>query len=238
EREEVTATVHNIDIAATATTIDPGDSVTLTASSTNPNYTYEWTWDGGSATGATITVTPSSHTTYTVTATDSTDPTCQNSAEIQIIVFNTAMCDDLEITSTIDGGICESGTTVLQATGSGTGDNIYWYNAPTGGNLVGQGTNFTTPNLTATTSFWVSEVLLEAGGGALTGQGKPTYTVASPTGNTGTGGLAFNAVESFVIEEVTLYSNTTVGGNIPSIQLQTITGTLIAEINNIPVPAA
>src|SRR5690554_979987 len=240
EREEVTATVHNIDIAATATTIDPGASTTLTASSTNPNYTYVWTWDGSTATGATITVTPASHTTYTVTATDSTDPTCQNSAEIQIIVFNTAMCDDLEITSVTDGGICESGSTVLQAVaGSGLADaQIYWYNAPTGGNVVGQGTEFTTPNLTTTTSFWAAEVLLEAGGGTLSGQGKPTYTAASPTGNTGTGGLAFTATESFSIVDVTLYSNTTAGGTIPSIQLQTITGTLIAEINNIPVPAA
>src|SRR5690554_4551778 len=205
DRVEVTATVHNIDIAATATTIDPGASTTLTASSTNPNYTYVWTWDGSTATGATITVTPASHTTYTVTATDSTDPTCQNSAEIQIIVFNTAMCDDLEITSVTDGGICESGSTVLQAVaGSGLADaQIYWYNAPTGGNVVGQGTEFTTPNLTTTTSFWAAEVLLEAGGGTLSGQGKPTYTAASPTGNTGTGGLAFTATESFsIVDEI------------------------------------
>src|SRR5690554_810653 len=210
DREEVTATVHTIDIAATATTIDPRDSTTLTASSTNPNYTYVWTWDGGTATGATITVTPATHTVYTVTATDSTDPTCQNSTEIQIIVFSTAMCDDLEITSVTDGGICESGTTVLQATGSGTGDNIYWYNAPTGGNLVGQGTNFTTPNLTTTTSFWASEVLLEAGGGTLSGLGQlaPSQAISA----TSNSGLFFTATEPFTLVSVEVHSNTAAGG--------------------------
>src|SRR5690554_6563902 len=234
EREEVTATVHNIDIAATATTIDPGDSVTLTASSTNPNYTYEWTWDGGSATGATITVTPSSHTTYTVTATDSTDPTCQNSAEIQIIVFSTTLCNMLEITSTTDGGICESGSTVLQATGGGTGDNIYWYDAATGGNLVGQGTEFTTPNLTTTTSFWASEVLLADGQGVATGQAK--LTPDTTTGYTQNAGLEFVATDSFTIVDVEAYSNAVNGTSIPSLELQDASGNVLQSISNVPIP--
>src|SRR5690554_5744334 len=234
EREEVTATVHNIDIVATATTIDPGDSVTLTASSTNPNYTYEWTWDGGSATGATITVTPSSHTTYTVTATDSTDPTCQNSAEIQIIVFSTTLCNMLEITSTTDGGICESGSTVLQATGGGTGDNIYWYDAATGGNLVGQGTEFTTPNLTTTTSFWASEVLLADGQGVATGQAK--LTPDTTTGYTQNAGLEFVATDSFTIVDVEAYSNAVNGTSIPSLELQDASGNVLQSISNVPIP--
>src|SRR5690606_27031607 len=118
DREEVTATVYNIigiDVTATETTIDAGDNTTLTASSTNSNYEYVWTWDGGTDTGASITVSPTDHTTYTVTATDTTNPDCQNSAEITIIVFNTALCNMLEITSTTAGGMCDSGTTVYQA---------------------------------------------------------------------------------------------------------------------------
>src|SRR5690606_17614179 len=228
EREEVTATVHNIDITATATTIDPGDSVTLTASSTNPNYVYEWTWDGGTATGATITVTPASHTTYTVTAIDPAAPGCENSAEIKIIVFNTAMCNELEITSTTDGGICESGTTVLQATaGSGIVDaQIYWYDAQTGGNVVGQGEEFTTPNLTTTTSFWAAEVLLEDGGGTLSGQAKPTYTTIQNT-NGADWGLVFTAFESFTIENVEVYSTAAAGGDI-EVALQDNTGITLA----------
>ncbi len=211
DREEVTATVHTIDIAATATTIDPGDSTTLTASSTNPNYTYEWTWDGGTATGASITVSPTDHTTYTVTATDSTDPTCQNSAEITIIVFSTAMCDDLEILSTTDGGICESGTTVLQATASGTGDEIYWYNAPTGGNLVGQGSSFTTPNLTATTSFWASEVLLSEGGGIVNmGPLDPSIGTSSVS-NLTNHGMNFTVLTATTLTSVEIFPTAAIG---------------------------
>src|SRR5690606_30457711 len=48
----------------------------------------------------------------------------------------------------------------------------------------------------------------------------------------------FNATQSFTIVDVTAYSNTTLGGNIPSIQLQTLAGVLIEEVTNIPVPAA
>src|SRR5690606_5606260 len=241
EREEVTATVHeiiDIDVTATETIIDAGDSVELTATSTNTNYTYEWIWDDGTGTivtgtGSPYTAYPTTHTTFTVTATD-TVTGCQTSKEIEILVYDLTLCDTIEILTTTDGSVCDEGTVILSTTASGNGDNIYWYDAPTGGNLVGQGTPFETPELTETTSFWASEVYLD--GGILGGQAKELPT--STSGYTLGAGLAFTATESFTIVDVTLYSNSTAGGTIPSIQLQTITGTLIAEVNNIPVPAA
>src|SRR5690554_315049 len=237
-REEVIATVHEIigvDVTATESIIDSGDSTTLTVSSTNSDYTYEWTWDGGTPlTGASVTVSPTEHTTYTVTATD-TVTGCQTSEEIEILVYNMALCDDIEVLTTTDASICGEGTTTtLQATASGNGSEIYWYDAAVGGNLVGQGPSFETPELTETASYWATEVYLD--GGILGGQAKELPT--STSGYTLGAGLAFTATESFTIVDVTLYSNSTAGGTIPSIQLQTITGTLIAEVNNIPVPAA
>src|SRR5690606_15572409 len=96
--EEVIATVHelfDIDVTATETTIDFGDSTTLSVSSTNANYTYEWTWDGGTPlTGASVVVSPTEHTTYTVTATD-TVTGCQVSEEIEILVYDMTLCDTI-----------------------------------------------------------------------------------------------------------------------------------------------
>src|SRR5690554_4799129 len=204
EREEVTATVHeiiDIDVTATETIIDAGDSVELTATSTNTNYTYEWIWDDGTGTivtgtGSPYTAYPTTHTTFTVIATD-TVTGCQTSKEIEILVYDLTLCDTIEILTTTDGSVCDEGTVTLSTTASGNGDNIYWYDAPTGGNLVGQGTPFETPELTETTSFWASEVYLD--GGTLGGQAKELPN--SITGYTLGAGLAFTATESFTIVE-------------------------------------
>nr|WP_315158778.1 T9SS type B sorting domain-containing protein [uncultured Flavobacterium sp.] len=48
---------------------------------------------------------------------------------------------------------CDSGTVTLEATA--TAGTINWYDAITGGNYLGSGTSFTTPNLTTTTFFYV-----------------------------------------------------------------------------------
>src|SRR5690606_12796081 len=72
-----------------------------------------------------------------------------------------ALCDDIEILTTTDGSVCDEGTVTLSATASGTGDEIYWFDAEVGGSKVGQGTSFETPSLTETTSYWASEVYLD-----------------------------------------------------------------------------
>src|SRR5690606_5524536 len=51
------------------------------------------------------------------------------------------------INSVTDGAVCGEGSTILQATASGTGSEIYWYDAEVGGNLVAEGSSFETPTL-------------------------------------------------------------------------------------------
>ncbi|WP_051200080.1 Ig-like domain-containing protein [Flavobacterium subsaxonicum] len=58
------------------------------------------------------------------------------------------------ITGNTPGAVCGSGTIALQAQSSN--GNVYWYDAPTGGNLLASGSNFTTPNITTTTTYYVS----------------------------------------------------------------------------------
>src|SRR5690606_31856506 len=101
------------------------------------------------------------HNTFTVTAIDSVTD-CEATDEITILVFNTALCNTLAITNSSGGYICDEGTVELSATSSGTGDEIYWYDAAVGGNRVGTGATFETPFLTLTTSFWATEVLEES----------------------------------------------------------------------------
>lgn len=57
------------------------------------------------------------------------------------------------ISSTTPDSRCDAGTITLQATT--TAGTINWYDATTGGNYMGSGSSFTTPNLTATTTFYV-----------------------------------------------------------------------------------
>ncbi|TXK73424.1 GEVED domain-containing protein, partial [Mesonia sp. K4-1] len=86
---------------------------------------------------------------------------------------------NLDITNTVDQTIACQGTATLTATSSGTGDDIYWYDAAIGGNIVGTGSSFTTPVISTTTSYWASEIKMQSGSGGAT----PTYCI--PTYSTG-----------------------------------------------------
>src|SRR5690554_4700169 len=112
-----------------------------------------------------------------------------------------------EITSTTGGDICVQGTTTLQATASGLGDAIYWYDAESGGNLVGIGNSFETPELTSTTSFWTTEV--ELGTELFTGQGNLNATTLSSTTN---GGITFVLNKTASIISFEARSTTAAGG--------------------------
>jgi hypothetical protein len=52
---------------------------------------------------------------------------------------------------TADGDRCGSGQVVLTATATGT---IKWYDAPSGGALLGTGSSFSTPSISSTTTFY------------------------------------------------------------------------------------
>src|SRR5690554_7414521 len=79
-------------------------------------------------------------------------------------------CSALAIVSTTDGNIVCKGVAQLEAVGNGgPGTEIYWYDAATGGNFVGMGNTFTTPELTSTTSYWATEIFIDgSSGGAQT----------------------------------------------------------------------
>ena len=57
------------------------------------------------------------------------------------------------ITSTSPASVCDAGTVTLGAAASA--GTINWYNGPTGGTALGTGISFITPNIAATTTFYV-----------------------------------------------------------------------------------
>src|SRR5690606_912487 len=121
-------------------------------------------------------------------------------------------CSSLEVVSTTAGTVCGEGSVILEAQGAGLSVNndIYWYDAATGGNMIGKGSPFRTPELEQTTSFWASEV-------AISGAMLPGQAVVTPTGtlsvSTTRQGLVFEVFDSMTIVDVEVYS-TGGGGNI------------------------
>ncbi len=87
-----------------------------------------------------------------------------------------------------------------------TGDNVRWYDAEFGGNLLGEG-NVYSPQVDVTTTFWAEDVRINEGateiGGELTNQPQGQYHSNSQRW------LEFDVFESCRLNSVTLYANGT-----------------------------
>lgn len=62
-----------------------------------------------------------------------------------------------DISSVTNGSACTTGAVSLSATA--TGGTINWYSAATGGTLLGSGSSFSTPSISATTTYYVGTTL-------------------------------------------------------------------------------
>lgn len=154
-RTAVTVTVTPPPAAPTAagTSTCSGTSATLTASA--PGGTYQW-YDapsGGSllATSASF-ITPNLavNTTYYV---QTTVNGCPGPRTAVLVTINPPPAAPTASNTTI----CSGSTATLTATAPG--GTYRWYDAPSGGNLMATGTNFTTPVLTANTTYYVETLL-------------------------------------------------------------------------------
>jgi hypothetical protein len=122
-------------------------SVNLTASATQQIYWYDAASGGNQVgTGVSFTTPPLTNTTtyYVETGVG----TCLSArVSVQAILGGT------QVGTIIEGAICGSGTVVLSASSSQPVDSISWYDQP-GGNLLGTGQYFVTPNISATTQYY------------------------------------------------------------------------------------
>lgn len=122
---------------------------------------------------------------------------CVSSSRIPITANLVAVAD---ITATVPGNICDSGSATISAT-SNTG-NVNWYDSMTGGNLLGSGNNFTTPVLSANITYYAEAV---ASNGCTTGNRvavpvtintTPSITNVVPGVRCGTGTVSLQASAS------------------------------------------
>jgi PKD repeat protein len=126
-----------------------------------------------------------------------------------------------------NGSHCGQGTVSLSASGSGT---LNWYDAASGGNLMGTGTTFTTPNISNTTTYYV---------------GSATAMPNEYVGKTDTAGadllqtnnsyyLIFDCYTPVILKSVKVYASTA-GNRI--IELRASNGTTVLQTTTINVPA-
>jgi gliding motility-associated-like protein len=154
-RTEITATVNTTPSITSTASAPRCDSGTVTLGATASAGTINW-YDAPSggislATGNSFT-TPNltSTTTYYVdaTATGCTTPT--RTPIIATVNFSPT------ITTTTPAPRCDSGTVTLGATASA--GTINWYDVPTGGTSIATGNTYTTPILSATTTYYVDAI--------------------------------------------------------------------------------
>ena len=220
---------------ATNTTLCAGTSITLGVTShpwvTGLSYQWYETTDGGTtwaaiagATDSIYTVTPLVSTSYRALATCATGGDTASSTPIDIGFYN-------NITSVIPDAVCESGIVTLQAEAP-SGVDINWYDAATGGTLLTTGPSYTTPFLTATTTYYAepvgsgpSEVTI--GAGAMTSvSGSSEYSGKSPfayhygnykhqmliqASELSAAGLLPGTITSLAFDVISPYSGTTYG---------------------------
>jgi hypothetical protein len=148
-----------------------------------------YTWSNG-ATTSWIVVTESGD--YSVNIEGVCSGTQYGSNTIHIEVLNNVDPISADVT------IGEAGTTTLYA----TGDNLTWYNAAVGGDVVGTGEFFNTPMITENTTFWVTSQTVHGGG--IIEAGKPDNSGTGGLPSTG-GRLFFDISDACVLSQVTVY---------------------------------
>lgn len=197
-----------------STNICAGDALTLTATQ---GTSYAWS---NGATTQSINVTTAGSYVCTVTAPCGTDA----SAPIVVTVSNTATAPTGTGTT-----VCENTSATLTVNGAGTFD---WYDALTGGNLVGSGSSFNTPPLTGTTNYYVERVVTTPG--TISNLGPANGAIGTGAYHpTNTRYLIFDASEAFVLNSVWVDASS--AGN-RTIELRDASNSVMASVTQY-VPA-
>lgn len=142
-----------------------------------------------------------------------------------VVQFNT-LCQPPALISATGATVCPGNTAILNATAD-TGASVKWYDVATGGSPIATGNSYTTPPLTATTTYWVS-----ATNGTQGNVGK----VAPEANASGTGGgltsyITFTALSDFTLKSVDLYPYSSTAGTAgtATIELRSSAGTPITS---------
>lgn len=229
-----TFVTRNFSLNPTAPTVDFSADVTSTCSgiisfvneSTFPQgSTFLWNFgDGQTSTLENPTHTYSSNGNYTVKLKIMTCAGNDSLTRTSYISVNMPVAP-----STVGDEICGSGTLTLTASGSGT---IQWYDAPSGGNIVGTGSPWTTPVLFDTTYYYASNQIVTSGAAQHAGMTDNSGGGQYFTSTNSYRYMIFDVLTPITLESVKVYVNS--AGN-RTIYLQSNTGvTLDSVVVNIP----
>jgi len=190
---------------ASSTTLCVGSTVTFTDTSTNVPSVWSWTFEGGTPATSNQqnpTVQYTTAGTYDVKLV----ATNYNGADTVILTDYITVTAIPQVLTTTPGSRCDTGTVSLQATSNlGT---LRWYDAATGGNLVGTGSPFVTPSLSTNTTYYVEAVSgsCKSNRTAVTAtvNTTPSVVTTAPASRCGTGSVTLQASAS--IGSLTWYS--------------------------------
>lgn len=129
--------------------------------------------------------------------------------------------------TTISGVSCTSGSLTLSANRANVADSLFWYTAPTGGNLISTGASYTTPTLSSSTTYYVEAF---KGTGSLV---EPHDNTFGGGGTSSNGYLKFDSRVDFRLISVKVYATTS--GN-RTIELRNSGGNVL-QSKTINIPA-
>jgi hypothetical protein len=219
-------------ISPTVTTVmNPNETPTVTTSGANScagtltltsTTAAAYSWTGPAAfTGTTQSITPTVTGTYSLTTTG----LCQNWTATPTVV------SVLAAPSPTGTGATGPGPATFNLSAAGSGGTLNWYAAPTGGSSLTTGTNYTTPTISTTTTYYVDETTSYTG--TTINGGKPNPGTAGFSGTTINGGLDFDVIAPSTLVSIKVYTLTP---GIREIQLKNAAGTVINTYTiNLPV---
>lgn len=218
----------------TSSIICLGNSVNLSLQNTTSGtgVTYQWksSTDGttytaiSGATSSTLTVSPTSPLYYVCDVSCSAGPSTGTSNAVQITFSNS-------IASSTGGTRCGTGTVNLSATPS-SGATVKWYANETGGTSLGSGNSFTTPNISATSTYYASAETLSAGNVTL---GTETSLTSATSQNSVFCNYWYQGWRQFVYTAAELQALGLGAGNITSISFNISTLPSPSTVNNFAV---
>jgi hypothetical protein len=211
---EITITPANFSLSTANDTVCYNATFALSLTPGSPYTANSLQWESSTNGGATwSTLATNNSSTYTVN-----NLTAGASYRVKILTGGNACYSNVKdisifnitVPTAVDGERCGPGEVAIGAVPGAGGGTLRWYETATSTTSVGTGNSFTTPNIAATTTYYVSTSV--GGGGNLVG-GIPTPT--STTGNSGFSdlGLMFDAVSSFTISSVDVYPMGTASTN-------------------------
>ncbi|MFY0252862.1 gliding motility-associated C-terminal domain-containing protein [Chitinophaga sp. 30R24] len=142
-------------VAASALSVCPGGSVTLSITGPLPGVTYRW-YDaptGGNLLGTGISFITGPLSSNTDFYAEGSNGNCASAVRAKISIGVGQMP-----TPTVESDnvtVCMGSTATFRITSATNGITYTWYDAATGGNVVGSGPVFTTGALNTTMNFWV-----------------------------------------------------------------------------------